>query len=512
MAFNYIIRGRPSFNHQSELDEWVITEAVALSISEALEFIHSGKPYFIEQSQRILDDALIITEVGNSPGNWWLVRLFKLVLQQLSQASLWAVLPPYYTDRPLLERYIRQLSLREPPIIELWTSQREVLGHALSSENSGAIISLRTSAGKTRVAELAILKILSEDSEAKVLYLAPYRSLALEVEGVLAETFEPLGFSVSHLYGGVRVSSADAFQVEETSIIIATPEKAKGLFRSYREIFSKLRLIVVDEGHLIGYNERWIRNEVFLEQLRSYAKTVNARILLLSAVLPNTEHLATWLNGDSNSVGKSTWKPADERFGLLRWNGERVRLEWQGDIPSFNPSFVVQTDPNLNNRRRKKFPHDKVEAVAATACRLSALGPVLIFTGQARSVPNQARAMLNALKQVDAKSHVWPTEAWKIFKAACLEQLENESLEMCAAKHGVICHHGKLPPLVRSATESLMRSAPPIAIIATSTLGQGVNIGVTSVIVASPYISGEPIEKQTFLEYMWSCRKSFRRW
>jgi replicative superfamily II helicase len=112
------------------------------------------------------------------------------------------------------------------PVAELWASQRAALPLALNVANNGAVINLRTSAGKTRVEELAILQTLLADPAARVFYLAPFRSLALEVEYTLAASFTDLGYGVSHLYGGARVSAVDTELAAESAITIATPEKA----------------------------------------------------------------------------------------------------------------------------------------------------------------------------------------------------------------------------------------------------------------------------------------------
>jgi superfamily II helicase len=48
------------------------------------------------------------------------------------------------------------------------------------------------------------------------------------------------------------------------------------------------------------------------------------------------------------------------------------------------------------------------------------------------------------------------------------------------------------------ATERLMRTMPPKIIIASTTLGQGVNISISSVIVATPYIGRKPIDHRDF--------------
>ena len=175
--------------------------------------------------------------------------------------------------------------------------------------------------------------------------------------------------------------------------------------------------MIVDEGHLIGASERYVRNEVFVDHLRCFARATGARVLLSSAVLPNAQELAEWVTGNPAAVATSPWKPSAERFGLLRWNGSRVRVDWQGEVASFNPSFV-EAKPLGFGRRRNPFPNDKSEAVAATAVRLCAIGPVMIFTGRAVSVPTLAEAVLLALGE-NPEDHSWPDHEWRVFEAVC---------------------------------------------------------------------------------------------
>lgn len=488
----------PAFEDQMDLDEWAITLAMARAAASALDFVFTGDVEDLSYADRQLGDAAVIAASGNHSAWWWVVRLFRLMLSDLGEASPWQVLPPLLGDscRPSVSKYVRLLAFARHPVMELWSSQRAALPLALSAGNRGAVINLRTSAGKTRVAELSILQVLVGDPTARVLYLAPFRSLAMEVEHTLSDTFSWLGYGVSHLYGGSRVSSVDTQLAAESAITIATPEKARALLRASPELFENLRLIVIDEGHLIGASERYVRNEVFLDHLRIIAQANGARLLLLSAVLPNPQELAEWVTGDGNSVATSSWKPSAERFGLLRWNGSRVKIEWQGEVASFNPSFVA-AGPLGFGGRRNPFPNNKNEAVAASAVRLSSIGPVMIFSGRAASVPNLAESVLLALGQSPA-DHPWPDHEWRVFEAVCREELADDAIEVRAARAGVVCHSNRLTPQVRLATEHLMRSKPPRIIIATTTLGQGVNIGVSSVIVSTPYISKETIDKRDF--------------
>lgn len=211
-------------------------------------------------------------------------------------------------------------------------------------------------------------------------------------------------------------------------------------------------------------------------------------MLLLSAVLPNAAELATWIGGNETSLAQSNWKPSDERFGVLRWKKNGVQIEWRSESRCFNPDFVdfrQVLEPGKTNAR--KFPKSKTEAVAATAVRLAEIGPVLIFAGQAQWVPSMAKSVMLAL-QGGELNHKWPDIEWRIFEAVCGEELGNDCIELEAAKLGIICHSNRLPPQVRIAIENLMAAGTPRVIVATTTLGQGVNIGVSSVIVSQTLI------------------------
>lgn len=494
-----LLRDPPTFQDQQELDEWAVTVAISRAAAIALEFTFTGAVEALSLADVQLQDAALVASSGSHPAWWWVVRILRLMLEDQGEASPWRVLPPFFGSAPPgdLDRYIRLLAFGRPRVTEFWSSQRAALPLVLNLGNRGAVVNLRTGAGKTRVAELAILQTLLADTTARILYLAPFRSLALEVEQTLTNTFSWLGHTVSHLYGGSRVSSVDTELAAESAITIATPEKARALFRASPELFQNLRLVIVDEGHLVGAEERFVRNEVFLDHLRCLAKATGARVLLLSAVLPNAKDLATWVTGDPDAVASSTWRPSAERFGLLRWNGSRVRIDWQGECASFNPSFVEAKRLTFGTRRRP-FPDNKNEAVAATAVRLSTIGPVMIFVGRAVSIPTFARAALTALGENPAQ-YSWPQYEWRVFEAVCREELDPDAVELQAARAGVICHSNRLTPQVRLALERLMRSKAPKIIIATTTLAQGVNVGISSVIIATPFIGERrTIDKSDF--------------
>ncbi|WP_143076089.1 DEAD/DEAH box helicase [Stigmatella erecta] len=481
-------------------EEWMTilaTSLIARALNLHLESLYSGQGQS-EEALGVLSNGMTCMSAEDSPGWWWIMRLLKLMIQDGASNSPYLLLGPYFEGEThaILERYCRSLAFLARPSFEIWASQRAALPLALSSEVRGGAISLRTSAGKTRVAEIAIVHALASDPQAKALYIAPFRSLAAEIESALSSTLEPLGFGVSQLYGGSVASKMDENILGQSRVVIATPEKIKSLLRFAPHIKDDIRIFIVDEGHLIGLNERLIRNEVFLEGLLARTKESKARILLLSAVLPNAEQIGAWIGETPKASVRSPWKPSGERFGLLLWNGKRVKLEWRGDEPSFNPAFVDAAPPRKKGRR-KLFPADKREAVAATAVRLSNTGPVLIFTGMAKSVKGLAQAAIEAMGP-GVNNHDWPLTEWQVFEAACAESLGPNSIELRAARVGVICHHAQLPSEVRFTIERLMRSRAPRIIVATTTLAQGVNVGVSSVIIANHFVDQRPMSNRDF--------------
>lgn len=342
----------------------------------------------------------------------------------------------------------------------------------------GLIVSLPTSSGKTRIAEIAILDALLKEKSI-VLYIAPFRSLAFEVEDTLELTFESLGYPVSHLYGGASFSKIDRLEIENARIIVATPEKAKALFRAADDLVDKVKLIVIDEGHLLGVEERLIRNEMFYEELRYHMMENQGKFLILSAVLPNPQHMSQWLTDADGNIHKDSWKPSSRRLGTLEFKGNNVNINWRNEDPeTWNYSFIEPVQ-----RGESEIPSNLKEAISLTAIKLSQNGSVLIFLAKSNRVISQGKACLGAFGE-DVEEHVWDnTGAWQSFEMAVKNSLGFENPVYSLAKHGIICHFAKLPRNIKAAIENLMRSSNPKIIIATTTLAQGVNLGVSTVII-----------------------------
>lgn len=488
-----------SFEENNEEGEQKIYEiSIAKSLNGFLKYFQTGNEIYLSTARKNLTLLKEVAELNSEPSMWWVIRLLLLVADGFNEASLWNSLKSHFDiHTPIIKKYIKSLVYLSPRgIYELFITQRKSLVKVLNTENSGCVVTIPTSSGKTRIAELAILDCIGNESANKVLYIAPFRSLAFEIENSLEHILSNVGIDLSHLYGGSLYSRLDEKIVEESNVIIATPEKAKAIIRGNREIANQIKLIIIDEGHLLGANKRLIVNEIFYEELRFFVEKNNGRFLVLSAVLPNPEDLALWLTKSTDTIYKDSWRPSDERLGILDWTGSQVNLNWMNndeERPSFNNKFILSEQQPLKPRQRKVrfFPSNKNEAVASTAFKLRSFGTTLIFVGVKASVFTMADAYLKCLGN-DPEDYKWSNKnEWKSFELACIETYGENNNWLLYAKKGILCHHGGLQADVRLPLERLMRNDKPRVIISTSTLGQGVNLGVSSVIFSTIYQGGQ---------------------
>lgn len=476
---------------------------IAKSLYCVIQYFYTGDETLIDTVKEKLNALLDIAKLESLVDLWWVVRLILIIVDGFAQSSLWNMLGAYIDlkrENSLARQYVLALIYKQMPVTELFLSQRAVLPQLFSAEQSGIIVSIPTSSGKTRIAEMAILNALISNPEGKILYIAPFRSLAYEIENSFGDLFATAKIRVSHLYGGSLFTSLDVEELSEASIVIATPEKVKAIFRCQQDFFKELSLVVMDEGHLLGREQRQVGNEIFYEELRCFLKGLDCKYLLLSAVLPNTDDLAKWLTGTDNNTYHTNWRPSKQICGILNWNGVSVGLDWyKGNvISSFNRNFVVRYELPRKPRERTKhyYPKNRVEAIVETARKLESFGSTLIYVPIKKSCLTYAEAYAKSMKVGQTYSFKNELER-RIFELVCKETYNFPTIYDYATK-GIFYHNADLFTDVRITMEKLMQSEHPRVIIATSTLSQGVNLGVSTVILSSVYNDRKPISNRDF--------------
>ena len=72
--------------------------------------------------------------------------------------------------------------------------------------------------------------------------------------------------------------------MRSASIVVATPEKLDFAIRQDPTVLDDVGLIVLDEGHMIGFGEREIRYEVLVQRLLRRSDSDSRRLVCLSAI------------------------------------------------------------------------------------------------------------------------------------------------------------------------------------------------------------------------------------
>ena len=479
---------------EEEIESLVYTKILAKALSHMVQYIINGNKDSLIEAKKILLDLIELSQINSESNLWWVFRLLYLVFEEYEEASLWSVIPPIIDNKEKCSEYIRANIYKQPSIVELFKSQRECIHKSLNDDS--VVISMPTSSGKTKIAEISIIKTLIDYPDGLCIYIAPFRSLANEVEYSLSNILNSMGYVLSNLYGTVQATQIDKRLVSEANVVVATPEKTKSILRSNPELEERIKLVIIDEGHLVGAQPRYITAELLIEEIKIILKKNTGKLILLSAVLPNLSDFSEWISGSKDKVSKSSWRLSAQRFGELNFVNHTVNLKWDGDTPSFNNKFIESKliEPSRETRTRKTykakyFPNDKKEAVGATAVKMLSMGSVLIYVGKTNMVFSQARVISKLLLEQNI-THQWKnTNDLKYVELACEEAYGENSEIYSLLLQGIVCHSSKLPTDVRQSIERLMSNGTPKIIIATSTLGQGVNIGVSTVIISNRYLN-----------------------
>lgn len=491
------------------------------SIFEFLFALETGSPVLQEGAIRRIDDSLSISaELGLLP-QWWVLRLTKHLLNDLWESSFHTVIPvtpdhEHGADWALLRwLYIASLFKRDKSEIDLWPSQLDGATRAVSDLDD-LVVSLPTSAGKTRVAELCILRCLAIGK--RVLFITPLRALSAQTETSLRKTFLPLGKSVSSLYGSMGTSDFEQDVLKTQDIVVGTPEKLDFALRNEPSLIDDVGLVVLDEGHMIGLNEREISYEVQIQRLLRREDADSRRIVCLSAILPDGEQLedfVSWLRRDKDGDAiQSNWRPTDLRFGEVIWQTNSGRLNFiVGEEGSFIPGYIQPMVPPLPNPgyRRKEFPCNSQELTLATAWKLTQDDhTVLIYCPLKVSVNAFAKAIIDLHKRgaLDSVLSV-PEEKIELARILGKEWLGNEHPIIECLSIGVAIHHGGLPTPFRKEMESLLREGILKITVSSPTLAQGLNLTATAVIVYSLSRNRKLIEASEFKNVVGRAGRAF---
>jgi len=353
-------------------------------------------------------------------------------------------------------------------IRELYPPQSEAVERGLL-EGKSMLVSVPTAAGKTMLAELAMLKAALAGGRS--LYIVPLRALASEKHAAFSR-FEGLGVKVG-------LSSGDMERRDEylgrNQIIVATSEKTDSLIRNGARWIRDLSVLVVDEIHLLDSPNRGPTLEMTITKLMRLNPKM--QVLGLSATVANAREVASWLSAD---LVESRWRPVELKEGVicdgvLHFPGETV------PIPSHRDDLVDLVCDTMGQKGQILIFESSRRNAEATAAKLARV------VSKVRDGPStQASARGREEDRDPRSSRDSSPDRGRLYERvlATGESETGKKLAECV-RGGVAFHHAGLLPEQRAIVERGFRSGEIKVIASTPTLAAGLNLPARRVLIRS---------------------------
>jgi helicase len=360
---------------------------------------------------------------------------------------------------------------RQSGIKDLYPPQAEAVERGLL-DGKNMLLSIPTAAGKTLLAELAMLK--AAFAEKRSLYIVPLRALATEKYESFSR-FKELGIRVG-------ISTGDFDRKDErlgkNLIIIATSEKADSLMRNGASWIDDISVLVVDEIHLLNSANRGPTLEITITKLRKLNPSM--QIIGLSATVANGLELAEWLDAD---LVTSEWRPVNLREGVI-CNGKMVFADGETTMAP-----------------------ERDETLALVKDTLSKNAQILIFESSRRNAEATAVKMSSYVGSMVSNQSIEPEGSKDLvgLEESVLSTGDSETcrkLAQCVSR-GVAFHHAGLLSEQRKLIEGGFRQNRIKIIASTPTLAAGLNLPARRVLIRSyrRYDSGQGMVPIPVIEY-----------
>ncbi|PYI11603.1 DEAD/DEAH box DNA helicase [Aspergillus sclerotiicarbonarius CBS 121057] len=328
--------------------------------------------------------------------------------------------------------------------------------HSVYKTDSNVVLSAPTGSGKTVIMELAICRLLNclKDERFKVVYQAPTKSLCSEKFRDWNTKFHTLGLQCAELTGDT--DHTQLRRVQNSQIIITTPEKWDSMTRKWKDharLMQLVKLFLIDEVHILK-EARGATLEAVVSRMKTNGS--NVRFFALSATVPNSEDISTWLGRDPTNQHVPAHR---EHFGE---DFRPVKLQ----------KFVYGYQSHANDFAFDKTCSSKLPDLIASH---SSKKPIMIFCCTRNSAVATAKELARLWSMSNPPARLWKGPGRPM-------EVQNMDLKTTIGA-GVAFHHAGLDPGDRRSVETGFLQGLISIICCTSTLAVGVNLPCHLVII-----------------------------
>jgi len=476
---------------------------------EALQSVYS------ENFDDLLADLNERIQIGldHNPRQYFASKLASEVIKRFSETNIWSNLRKYAPDYSY-EDWSPFFTSSSFSFWELLPSQITAFESGILNDSDEPIsLQMPTSSGKTALCEILIYNEVKIRNK-RVLFIVPFRALAAEILSGISNRLQDAGLSVIASYGGNISTKSEKASIETADVLIVTPEKLSTLIQVVEGLSEEFGTLICDEGQLIDDQSRGLSYELLLTKLRATSK----KIIFLSAILPNVDMIHGWLGGAEDTLARSDYKPVQTDYGFVT---KQETNSWQ---LVFNPiypkprnfflrNFLVQDDFRFRNPatgRNKLITNWKSFTSLACVSSIKARrnGPVALFTttrgdngvnGLANKLLSMYENEIFAIQGQTPLSQIQRTET-RYFNEYLNFLLGSDYPLSKLVKYNAGFHHGLLPQEIRRVMEEGIENNIILILICTSTLAEGVNLPIRTLVIHTIKRYNPETQKHQFIE------------
>jgi hypothetical protein len=473
---------------------------------------------------RVIDLSVSEDEIFNQKsifsGPYHLAKLLKILEADILNRGVVHIPPPKDINPTAWKSFLERISMERP---YLWENHKDAVNTNFLDTGISAVLTLPTGAGKSTLSELKIASCLI--SGRKVVYLVPTHALEDQVKKSLKTLFEeykPEQYELDAEY--TELEDSDSFP-----ILVMTPERCLTLLNTSQDYFQSVGLIVFDEFHLIHgtdiYKDRRSVDSMYC-LISLFVLIPQSDYLLISAMVENGSEISEWIQtitGRECKFFNSSWKPTRQLHGCLVFEEKEILLltssvlqekrtkktKWPStrlkNSMSISPHCffslrnIWETDDDSDYFRTKILSENVLLSIglswglttnrndiaAKLGIHFSKMGlKTLIFVDDPRITASTSQKISASLET--------RTSCYEDYLEENKIALDSLTLELGGIEHSyfnnhnnVGVHHGLLLPIERGLIEQYFkRSDGAIALVATATLAQGINLPAEIVIIA----------------------------
>ncbi len=322
---------------------------------------------------------------------------------------------------PAVRGFLAETGITEPtpPQVQAWP---------LVSRREDVLVVAPTGSGKTEAALLPLLSRLVQEGHGEgisLLYITPMRALNRDMLKRLQVWCARLGLKVDIRHGDTPQSQRARQSAHPPDVLVTTPETLQAVLpgRRMRENLSHLKAVVVDELHNLVESKRGVQLCVGLQRLRKVAPSF--QLVALSATVGTPEVAAGFLFGEGKRTIVRAQAPKEFTYAI------------EYPVP----------DPASQSAAKETY------SAPDLAARLSRINSLI-------------DGHTSTLIFVNSRTNA---------------EMLGEKLARLRKDVGV--HHGSLPREERERVEQAFKSGALKALVCTSTLELGIDVGSVDLVV-----------------------------